>query len=223
MPSTAVRRARFAGPVASAVSVLAVLAGALLAPVSAGATVPPTQRVIVRPVTAAHVPAAGFSAVTTSDGIFCSGHEASPAAVDANILECSPSAAYAPACWHAARPRYALCLRDARSHTLYRLPLVDGFGSAAPLHDRSPLDLVLRNGTACQLRIGGAGGQLVGHPNLFATYYCSDGSAVWAGITAYHSGIDESHPVWTVRTGRPGTSTLTTRLVARAYLVGTAA
>src|SRR5438046_1968923 len=79
----------------------------------------------------------------------------------------------------------------------------------------------LGDGDLCSSRDGGAWGSLPGHPNLFGTYACAHDGAVWATSTAAHQGVNESNPVWTVRTAQFGHHTLVTRHVVKAWFVGT--
>jgi hypothetical protein len=79
----------------------------------------------------------------------------------------------------------------------------------------------LADGDLGSIRDGGAWGTLTGHPNLFGTYACVHGGIVWASAGARHFGINESHPVWTVQTAPAGSNALVTKLVAKAWFVGT--
>src|SRR5437016_6012756 len=70
-----------------------------------------THLITVRPVTGSGTPATGFHAKHEKGlTIDCTGASASPGAVDANIDLCSPSAAYAIACWKSATAHQALCI-----------------------------------------------------------------------------------------------------------------
>ena len=209
-------------------AIVAVLAGAaaaaVLAPQAASAaTLTHTVRTVVRPVTTTGHVAPGFHRVLESGGeVDCSFASPSPAGVNRNIESCSPSAEYAVACWHAASRHYALCFRNAHSHRVYKIHLASTFARTPRSTDRAPLLMKLADGVHCSLRSGGAGPSLPTHPNLFATYYCSDGTAVWASDHSRHLGINETHPVWRVRVARDGDSTLVRRRVAHAWFVGTA-
>lgn len=95
---------------------------------------------------------------------------------------------------------------------------------AAPAAPRtpSPLGLQLADGSRCRLRIGGAWPELAGHPELFGSYFCSNGVAAWG--LARQDGIDRSTPTWTVRVApMSGRGTLRTVAVRAAYYAGTAA
>jgi hypothetical protein len=205
---------------------LALVAGAVLvaAPAHAATTIAPTVKVVVRPVTSAGHARAAFTVTGEPSGqVDCSFASPSPGAVSANIEFCSPSAEYAVACWKAAAPHRVLCMRNARSHRLVRIPRVGPFAATAvaPAAQRAPLVMTLGDGDVCSIRDGGAWGSLPGHPNLFGTYSCRHDGAVWATATAAHQGVNESNPVWTVRTAQFGSSTLVTRHVVKAWFVGT--
>jgi hypothetical protein len=96
----------------------------------------------------------------------------------------------------------------------------------AKARDRAPLVIVLTDGTHCQIRDGGAWGQLKGHPNLYGAYSCTRHGAVWARMSgsrsAAHWGVNESDPSWTVRTAGFRAHHTVLRHVARAYFVSTA-
>jgi hypothetical protein len=186
----------------------------------------PTQSIVVRPVTSTGHAASGFHVTTQHNAsIDCSSRFASPGAVDRNIEECSPSAAYAIACWKAATAHHSLCMRNPSSHRLYKVQLTAAFaktGLAKP-KSRAPLLVVLTDGTRCSIRDGGAWGQLKEHPTWFGTYSCTKHGVVWSPPHEGHYGINESASTWTLRTGSAsGKGTLTVRKVERAYFVGTA-
>lgn len=182
-----------------------------------------TARIVLRPVTSAGRPAPGYSrTVEHGDGVDCSYSQASPAAVDPNILYCSPDAEYAIACWRAAAPHRVLCLRNARVKQVVSIYRNGVMATARPYKVRAPLDLVLGNGKYCTIRAGGAGASLRGHPQWAAYYYCLGNVAIWAPMSAPNWGVNRSHKVWTVKVARSdGTGTLVTRAVARAWFVGT--
>ena len=213
-------RSRFLGPV------IAIAALALAVPDSASAT-SATARVVVRPVTAGGLPAPGFHAVVDhrqSDAVDCRTADPSPGALDRDIEWCSPSAAYAIACWKAAAPHRVLCTRDPRSERVYSIVRDGGFATTDAVTKRnlSPIVLILRDGTVCFIRDGGAWGQLRSHPKWYGTYSCDHHGDVWSKPFAPHDGIDESQPAWTVQTSASsGNGRLTVRTVAKAYFVGT--
>jgi hypothetical protein len=182
-----------------------------------------TARIVLRPVTASGRPAPGYARwVEHGSGVDCSFSQASPAAVDPNISDCSPDSEYAIACWRAAAPHRVLCLRDARVKQLASIYRDGPMATATPYKVRAPLDLLLGNGKYCTIRDGGAGSSLQGHPKWAAYYYCHGGVAVWAPMSARNWGVDRSHAVWTVKVGREdGSGGLITRKVARAWFVGT--
>jgi hypothetical protein len=206
-------------PAAALVTLALSGAAALAAP---GHAEPATQRIVVRPVTSAGRPAAGFTAKAERQlTVDCSDGDSSPAAVDDDIALCSPAAAYPAACWKSARRHHVLCLRDARKPMLARIALSGAFAPTTAPKRPVPLDMVLGDGRFCELRIGGAGPTLPHHPRYEATYYCTHGSAVWG--KDQRIGINRSHRTWTVRVARTDSKSgkLTTRRVAKAYFVGT--
>jgi hypothetical protein len=184
-----------------------------------------TKSIVVRPVTPSGKPAAGFHAKKEKDAIDCENAGPSLGAVDPNIDECSPSAAYAIACWKSSHAGRTLCTRDPSTSKLYDIPLTSTFGktSAPKPKQRAPLLVVLKGGAVCSIRIGGAGAILKSHPNWFTTYYCDNNKAIWASPHAKHYGINESHKRWRVHVASStGHGHLKTRHVAKAYFVGTA-
>src|SRR4051812_41993459 len=81
--------------------------GLVAAPAASAAT--PTDRVVLRPVTSSGHAAAGYKVVKEPDHpVDCSIPDPSVAGVNKNILFCSPSAAYAVACWRSATPHHVL-------------------------------------------------------------------------------------------------------------------
>jgi hypothetical protein len=191
------------------------------------AAAPATQSVIVRPVTSAGQPASGFHVKVQHGGSIDCGAPPfpSPGAVDRNIEECSPSAAYAIACWKAAEAHHALCLRNPSSHRLYRIRLTRSFAKtpAVKAKLRAPLLIVLTDGTRCTIRDGGAWSILKSHPKWFGSYSCSRHGVVWSPPHSKRFGVNESAASWSVHTGSAaGTGKLTVRHVKTAYFVGTA-
>ena len=183
-----------------------------------------TAQVVVRPVSwTAHV-TPGFTVSRERQGsVDCTASFASPGAVDPDILECSPSAEYATACWLSRTAHRTLCLRDPRKEHLVSVRRSGVMAQALPYVPgrRGPLGLRLADGTYCGIRIGGAGATLQGHPNYGIAYYCAHGQAIWAPFSGRNWGINRSHPVWTVRTApADGHGSLRTRNVARAWFVG---
>jgi hypothetical protein len=209
--------------VGAVVSTASAISGTPAAPVGH----PITKPVVVKPVTKAGAPAAGFRVkVQNSAAADCGAPaQASPGAVDAGINLCSPSYLYAIACWKSARVHHAICMRNPSSHRLYRIPLSGSFAKAALAKPRlrAPLLLVLGDGTRCSIRDGGAWGQRKGHPNWAGTYSCTRHGIVWAPQNPAHYGVHESTLSWWVYTGAAnGKGPLTIRYVAKAYFVGTA-
>jgi hypothetical protein len=202
---------------------LAAAAAALFGAGAATATTPATVRIVVRPVTVAGYPVAGYTVAQEPTGqVDCSYPDASPGAVNANILECSPSAEYAIACWKSATPARVLCLRNARAHTLVKIPDTGRFARVSAPRSTSPLSLVLSDGDTCSIRDGGAWGWLHLHPSWVGEYSCVHDGIVWGPPTAPHGGVIETTSAWTVLTTPPsGIGPLITRHVSRAYFVGT--
>jgi hypothetical protein len=190
--------------VGAAGAVFALAALAVAAPQVAAAA-PTTQKVVVRPVTSAHRAAAGFRVEhRRGDLIDCRYASASPVAVNRNIFECSPAASYAVACWHATRPGWALCLRNPfrRKVDRVRAPHFGARRVTAPNH-AAPFGLVLDSGARCTIRDGGAWGSPKQHPRWVGYYSCTRVGVVYAPFTmARTSGINESHPSWTVWTSK---------------------
>jgi hypothetical protein len=207
-----------------AVAAILLIAGAAALEPAAATTLAPTVRIVVRPVTSTGHVRSGFTLTYEPSGsVDCSLAEPSPGAVNKNIEFCSPSAEYAVACWKAAALHRVLCMRNPRSKTVVRIPRTGAFAPTglAPVAQRAPLVMRLGDGDVCSIRDGGAWGSLPGHPNLSGTYSCAHDGAVWATSTAAHLGVNESNPVWTVRTAHFGSSTLVTRHVVKAWFVGT--
>ena len=211
----------------SAVFALVFVVGSGISAVSTdAATQSATARIVVRPVTEAGTPAPGVLVTPDqkSGSVACHPADPSPGAVNRDIEFCSPSAAYAVACWKAATPRHVLCSRDPSSGEVFSLPRSGTFASTglAARHNRAPLRLVLGNGSVCSIRDGGAWSSLHAHPNWYGTYSCTGNAAVWSPQNAPHSGINESQRVWTVHTAPiSGNGPVTVRTVRKAYFVGT--
>jgi hypothetical protein len=186
-----------------------------------------TAQLTVRPVTADGHAAPGYTVKPRRHDGFaldCRDKDPSPSAVDAGIDECSPSAAYAVACWRGAGTKQALCLQDPTSDTLVRYRRSGGFAETPAVEPskRAPLALVLHSGATCSIRDGGAWGQLKRHPNWYGTYSCSNGKVLYGTPRSHHYGVDERHPAWTVRVGpQAGNGDVVVRRVRRAYFVGT--
>jgi hypothetical protein len=203
-------------------------AAVLAVPASAapGADGPATMRIYVAPVTASGHASNGFTVkVEKDDVVECAPAETSPVAISPDVEECSPSAAYAVACWKSATPHQVLCLQNPQRKQLTAAKLMGGFSPTKPVSSKnlSPFVIVLTDGTVCSIRDGGAWGQLKSHPNYFGSYSCSKHGVVWSKPNAAHFGVDESTSTWTVQTGSAaGKGGLATRDVARAYFVATA-
>jgi hypothetical protein len=207
------------------VSLIVLGAVAVLAPTATDAApVQRTQRVVVRPVDRSGHPAAGYRVTADRNGAIDCGPpaEASPAATNANILYCSPSAAYAIACWQDSRTAHALCLRDVWQRRLVRIADGGKFPRAAKPTTPHPMALVLGNGTRCTIRDGGAWPDPTRHPTWAGYYSCAGSQAVWGPTgSSQDDGINRSKPLWTVEVGAiSGRGKMTTRHIRTAYYVG---
>lgn len=231
--------------------------GAVVAPnpTSTG-HVPATQSRVIRPVDQAGRPAPGYAVTDLTKGpspasdVNCgtgldplrySSTTGFPAAVDANIMFCSPGApSTALACWKAAVPAHALCLQDPWSRQLTEWPA--GFTTAtrtATAPDQpQPLGLLLSDGEHCLIRYRDFYGRPAQQPTMLAIYICGKVDPrgftlgpvdVWApgkdGMnTSWQDlgtkGIDRSTPTWTVQVGSVD-GPLSVRRVITAYYLGT--
>lgn len=196
---------RFTRTVCAAGAALAVAttAVALSASASAASSAPATKTVTLRPVTSTHHAAARYHVVTASGSpIDCQNAPASRVAVDPNIVECGPAYQYAVACWHAARPRFALCLRNPFGREVDRIRALHfSSGHVSPRRHPAPFGLVLDNGAKCTIRNGGAWGSPKQHPAWVGFYSCTRVGFVWAPASS-RIGINQSHASWTVWTSR---------------------
>lgn len=202
------------------ISAVTSLATLLSGVVSAGATLPHTQRVVVRPVHADGTPVAGYTVSHEHVNGFSCSSGASSNAVDPNIRYCGFSVTYTVACWKST-DHTVLCLRNPRRHELVRIRYVGAFRPVAAPRRPSPQALDLFNGGYCLVRGGGAWGSVPGHPNWYGTYGCRHVS-IWG---PERDGIDRSVNPWRVHTvssytGAP--SSIVNRRVKTAYYVGTA-
>jgi hypothetical protein len=196
-----------------------------MAPATAAAAA--TVQIVVRPVAASGEAADGFTVRAMSEkyAIFCNYKDPSIGAVSPDIESCSPSAAYAPACWKAATAHHVLCMQDPSKQKLVRFKRHGRFAKTpiAKPRDRAPLAITLTDGTYCKLRIGGAWGPVPNRPNLYGAYSCDHHTAAWLRAKGDHSdahnGIDESSAAWRIRTGYKH---IVWRTIAKAYFVGTA-
>jgi hypothetical protein len=205
-------------------AVLTVLAAGSLAVASAHAadagpatTATRTDRVVVRPVDASGHAVAGWSVTHEKGSVSCDG--AAPSAVDAGIAECFPTALYLPACWKS-QHHTVLCLRDARTTKLVRVHYTGAFPTAATPKRPTPQNLDLAHGQTCDIRIGGAWGQLPSHPNWVGFDSCTKGS-IYGPPSG--DGVNRSSALWSVRVWKSGTKQqVVTKTVDTAYFVGTA-
>lgn len=183
-----------------------------------------TTSVVVRPVSWTADVTAGYWVSRETPGVLnCTAGMASPGAVDPDILECSPSAEPAVACWLSHVPHRSLCLLDPRKKHLVSLKRDGVMAQSLPAvtSKRAPLALRLADGNYCSIRINGAGAILQGHRRYGVTYYCQHGQAAWAPFAGRTWGIDRSQPVWRVRTAPAnGHGKLRTRNVAKVWFVG---
>jgi hypothetical protein len=205
-------------------TVLALGATALAGAPALAAAPAHTVTSVVRPITAANHLAPGFSATTEHRGfVDCTPAEASPVAVDGDILACSPSSEYAVACWRAQLPGWVRCLRDPFGAKVVRIRASVPKAKVAVPTGAAPFGLRLGDGERCTIRDGGAFGAPAHHPHWDAFYSCTGGGAVWAPASrAATNGIDQAQPLWTVVVGTT-TGPLHTRTVVGAVFVGTKA
>ena len=186
---------------------------------------PATESVVMRPVTGSGLPAAGFTVtdettLTLDCGSTSFDARPSAVAVDDNILACSPSSAFAVACWQDPVPGFVACYRDPWKTEVVRLPSTTSMPAATAPDQAQPLGLLLSDGDRCLIRSGGVWNDLAEHPGWYGTYSCTDDGAVWAESA---DGIDRSAPRWTVQVAPiSGEDPLRTREVVTAYFVGTA-
>jgi hypothetical protein len=187
-----------------------------------------TVVVVLRPVTRSGRPAPGYTVTDEPASTIMCGPtatvnlpvEPSAVAVDGNILSCSPSAAYAVACWKNPAPSMALCFRDPWSKELARIPVDGSFPAAAAPSQAQPLGLLLSNGDKCRVRDGGAWSIFAQHPDLRGFYFCTRGKALWGARGS--SGVNRSSSTWTVAEAPgSGSGPLTTVRVLKAYFIGT--
>ncbi|MBE7189971.1 hypothetical protein [Jatrophihabitans endophyticus] len=211
--------------VAAGTALLCLTPVAALAATAAPKPAPATVHTVVRPVNTHGHAVQGWVVDAPGNGspLDCSGPYASVAAVDKNILQCAPDAAYAVACWPAARAHHVLCLDDARSHQLVKLRTKGRIAHPKPLKHRAPLQLTLANGVHCGIRDGGAATNLKQHPSWLVTYYCTHNRAVWVSPQRTDFGVHRGGPAWTVDVANAnGKHDIHTQRVTRAWFVGTA-
>jgi hypothetical protein len=202
----------------------AALALTTLAPIPEANATTPTQVLVRRPVTSAGHVAAGFTlhAIAGSGNVDCSQDTASSVAVNHGIFACSPSAAYAVACWHAAFAHHVLCYQNPFGHEVVRFAADAPAHAAFPREQYAPFGIVLDDGNRCTIRDGGAWAAPTHHPNWVGYYSCTGkDSAVWGPTSrSYHAGINESTATWTVYTGAYN-KVLTKHTITKAWFVGT--
>lgn len=187
---------------------------------------PHTRQIVLRPVTETGRLAPGYTLTTEppDDQLSCGGSayppEPSTVAIDDGIAYCTPSAAYAVACWPGPTPDTARCFRDPWKHQVVQIGTQGSLPSVRAPRVPSPLGLELSDGARCSIRDGGAWGQPVGHPELYGTYGCDNGEDVWA--TRDNDGVSRTAALWTVQVAADaGRGPLHTVDVVSAYFVGT--
>jgi hypothetical protein len=185
----------------------------------AGASLPHTQKIVVRPVHSNGTPVAGYTVSRESDPSFtCSG--ASANAVDPNIEFCGYSATYTPTCWKSTN-HTVLCLRDPMRKHLVRIRYQGTFAPVAAPRHPSPQALALYSGNYCRVRDGGAWSTISGHPNWYGTYGCDHNAIYGTG-----DGINRSVNPWRVHVvNNPKNNTpnaIVVRGVKLAFYAGTA-
>ena len=208
---------------AAALTAVVALGSAAQGSTPARRTLTHTNQVVVRPVSWTGRVTHGYTVSRQAGSVDCSFGLASPGAVDPDIVQCTPSAANADACWLSRTPHRTLCLLEPRTTKLFSVRYKDVMAQSLPYlaAKRGPLGVRLADGTYCNIRMNGAGNPLQGHPNYGIAYYCAHGQAIWAPFSARNWGIERSHPVWTARTApADGHATLRTRNVAEAWFVG---
>lgn len=182
-----------------------------------------TRVVVIRPVTAAGLPAPGYTAKVESDlGTMPMNCDTvgSPAAVSNGITQCGASAAYLPVCWKSTN-NTALCLRYATDKVLIRITYSGAWGAPKKPSRPSPLGMTLADGDRCQIRIGGAWGYVPSHPGWVGFASCDKGADVYGPPNG--DGINRANPSWSVSLYNGSTRKVTTQQVSVAYEVGTAA
>lgn len=215
-------RSRFLLPLSL---MIVLLAGCSPSSSPSSTSAPATESVVMRPVTESGLPAEGFTVIQeTHVTLDCGGtsfeSQPSAVAVDDDIVVCSPSSAFAVACWQDPEPAFMVCYRDPWTTEVVRLPSGASLPTATAPEQTQPLGLVLSDGDRCLIRSGGVWNDLAEHPGWYGTYSCSDDGAVWAESA---DGIDRSGPRWTVQVAPiSGEEPLSTREVVTAYFVGTA-
>ena len=195
---------------------------ALSSPVISHAAPPGTDVLYVVAVDSHGHPGAGFKARPADDeDPTVSDCEASPAAVSANIYQCSPGAVGADACW-AAKDNSLLCLDDPWDRQLNRVLIADELRAVSPVADPLPLALQLDDGTRCRLRTSGAWG---GRDDGYEAAYGCEASDVTVLSGPGGDVVDRSAPAWTVRVGPIGVGDMhfappETRTVRTAWFAG---
>lgn len=199
----------------------AVLAAIVTGTTPADASLPHTQKIVVRPVHADGTPVAGYTVSRESIANFtCAGSSA--AAVDNNIEFCGYSATYTVSCWKSSH-HTVLCLRDPMRKQLARIRYQGTFSPSKPPRHPSPQAITLFTGNYCTVRDGGAWSTIKGHPNWYGDYGCHRNAVYGPG----RDGIDRSVNPWRVHVvNNPNNTTpnsIVVRRVKLAFYVGTAA
>ncbi|WP_018682734.1 esterase/lipase family protein [Actinokineospora enzanensis] len=159
-----------------------------------------TKTVNVAAVDKSGNPASGYTvADDTGDVDMCS---ASPVAVAADIVSCSPSAAGAIACWPGPDRHALLCGGLPWEKKLYSAHSTESVPAADVPPSPQPWGLELANGMKCVIRNGGAwGGRADGYTGA---YSCQPSSDVVLAAPDQDTAVDRSGPVWTVKVGQLG-------------------
>ncbi|WP_460789637.1 hypothetical protein [Nocardioides maradonensis] len=174
-----------------------------------------TARAVVRPVTSAGTPVAGYTVHREAGSTDCSFQATT--SVSGKVDTCLPTAYYFPSCWKSAN-HTALCLRHVSDTRLVRIRYSGTFAARTAVRHPSPQRLRLVGGATCDVRIGGAWGVVPSHPDWVGWYSCTNGS-VYGPPDG--DGVDRSEPVWRVHLVT-NDGTVVTRRVAKATYVGTA-
>jgi hypothetical protein len=180
---------------------------------------PATRTVVLRPVTGAGAPAAGWR-VDDTGGLAVDCGYPSPASVSDGVHTCGPTAAGADVCWPEPGAGSVLCLWDPWEMILHSHPATKATVPVTAPADAEPIGLELADGNRCRLRNGGSWGGRAENDDLYGAYQCTgeDTGIIWA--ERGHPEIDKSSPTWSVLTASE-TSPLRRIGVKTAYFAGT--
>jgi hypothetical protein len=179
-----------------------------------------THAVVVRPVHRDGKPVAGWTVTKQKIQDFRCDEGASPVAVDPGIRFCGFSATYTVACWKSTH-HTALCLRNPRKQVLARIRYDGRFGPVSAPKHATPQAFALFGGGYCEIRDGGAWGEVKGHPNWSGDDSCTNGAAVYG---PGRDGINRSHQPWSVHLVRfhNNSQSIHVRQLRTVYYAGTA-